>query len=114
VLSDPRNPQETRFLASAQLAGGKFLHSVRDQTFRERDDLYLLFVAVDAEQGTFEPVWLVPSVDFAKFTAPSARRRRRFSASAKPESKDQWRPYRLARSELASRLLAVLDVLEAA
>jgi uncharacterized protein GlcG (DUF336 family) len=37
-------------------ARGRFIAGVRQQTFRPRPDLYLLFVLVDAEQATFGPV----------------------------------------------------------
>jgi hypothetical protein len=104
---------KSRFFTSAQLAAGRFAHTVRDQTFRERDDLYLLFVAVDAEEGTFGPVWLIPSVDFARSAPLDTHRRRRFSASVKEMTRDQWRRYRVERPDLPGRLLALLGQLEA-
>jgi len=105
---------KSRFMTSAHLVGGSFSQNVRDQTFRVRPDLYLLFVVVDPEQGTFELAWLVPSADFADRTKPDVRyQRRRFAASTKPGSQDQWRRYRLTRRELPEQLLARLDELEA-
>jgi hypothetical protein len=89
---------------------GRFYAQVRAATFRQRPDLYLLFVPVDAEEGTFPFVWLVPSKDFARRRLNS-RKRRVFSASMKFDSKDQWRRYRVERPDLAERILAVLGEL---
>jgi hypothetical protein len=88
---------------------GRFMAEVRQQTFRPRDGLYMLFVVANAEQATFEQVWLIPSRDFAEKARPAGRLARlRFSASTAPDSHDQWRPYRLEREELARRILEIL------
>lgn len=90
-----------------------FIANVGTNTFRPRPELYLLFVAVNSDEGTFDLAWLVPSDDFAARTTPSAKNRRRFSASMKPGTKDKWRPYRLSRPELPRRILDILDALAA-
>jgi hypothetical protein len=85
----------------------RFYATVRAATFRPRADLYLLFVPVDADEGTFPFVWLVPSKAFAR-RPKNKRGRRVFSASMKDASKDQWRKYRVGRADLAN---AILDAL---
>ena len=85
----------------------RFYATVRAATFRPRADLYLLFVPVDADEGTFSFVWLVPSKPFARRTV-NGRGRRVFSASTRDESKDQWRRYRVERADLADAILEVL------
>lgn len=89
----------------------RFIANVGASTFRPRDDLHMLCVAVNAEDGTFDPVWLVPSVDLWRSKKPGAKRRYQFSASMKPGTKDQWSPYRSKRADLPARILAILDSL---
>ena len=91
---------------------GRFYAQVRAVTFRQRRDLYLLFVPVDVAGGTFPFVWLVPSKTFAKRPVNS-RGRRIFNASAKDGSKDQWSKYRVERADLADEILAVIKKLSA-
>jgi hypothetical protein len=91
----------------------RFIANVGASTFRPREDLYMLFVAVNTDDGTFEPVWLVPSAVFAQRTKPNNKNRRQFVASMKPETKDQWREFRHDRAELPNRILAVLGTLGA-
>ena len=67
-------------------------------SFKARDNFFLLFVAVRSKAATFGPVWFVPSHKFeasAMEVGPDANRSLRFSASAKPETNDKWRVYRL-------------------
>lgn len=89
----------------------RFVANVGASTFRARDDLYMLFVAVNTDDGTFDPVWFVPSTVFAEKTSPSNKNRRQFVASIKPDTKDQWRKHRYGRAELPGRILDVLDTL---
>ena len=89
---------------------GKFLASVRQQTFRPRRDLYLLFVVADAENATFGPTWLVPSIAFSERARPvGARQNLRFSASLSQETDDQWRRYRLERNQLVPKILELVE-----
>jgi hypothetical protein len=44
-------------------------------------ELYLLIVVADADEGSFETCWLVPSEDFAARTRPNAAGIRRFLRS---------------------------------
>lgn len=92
----------------------RFTAQVRDSTFRSRPDLYLLFVAVDSHAGDYGPVWLVPSSEFANRAEPNPRHMRRFVASASAASHGQWSEFRLERSQLPGRILAVLTDLEIA
>jgi hypothetical protein len=39
------------------VSSGTFRAQVRDATFDARDDLYLLLVAVDSEEGIFDSAW---------------------------------------------------------
>lgn len=88
----------------------RFYATVRAATFRPRPDLYLLFVPVDADEGTFPFVWFVPSKPFAR-RAVNGKGRRVFSASTKDESNDQWRRYRVERADLADAILNAIKKL---
>lgn len=90
----------------------RFIADVRRGTFHHRRDLFLLFVAVDTRFAEYGPLWLIPSIDFADLLAPSSRTKLRFVASASPASNDRWVKYRMERSQLPDRILAVLDDLE--
>lgn len=91
----------------------QFVAQVRDATFAARRDLDMLFVLVDPDQGRQVATWLVPSTEFAQLAPARANGKRRFSASVKPTSKDQWSGYRLAPAELASAVLERLATLDA-
>ncbi len=93
------------------LSQGTFRTQVRDATFSARDDLYLLFVAVDPDEGMFDLAWFVPSINFAEATTVNSQGRRRFVASAKENTRDQWSSYRCSRQNLAERILASIDSL---
>ncbi len=84
---------------------------VRESTFAPRDDLDMLFVVADAAEGRYTTAWLVPSPVFAEKAHLRANGTRRFVASLKPHSNDQWRPYRLEREELPSALLSRLQTI---
>jgi hypothetical protein len=101
---------------SAQLRRGRFIANVRLETFRPRDDLYVLYVAVNGKRAEIEMAWLVPSEDLASHGAKveiNGKPHLRLTASAKPETKDKWRRYRLAREELPAALMAVVEAMEA-
>lgn len=89
---------------------GRFYAQVRATTFRPRSDLYMLFVPVDVEQGTFPFAWLVPSRQFARRPVNS-RGRRIFIASTKYGTRDQWSKHRVARAGLADEILAAIKKL---
>lgn len=104
---------KSRSLGTVTLSqSARFLADVRSETFRPRASLYMLFVAVDVPNGTFDFAWLVPSEVLASRARPNARGRLRFSASTKSTSADQWSDYRVGRADLPRRILAVLDSLE--
>jgi hypothetical protein len=94
----------------------RFVADTRDATFRPRDDLYMLFVAVNAAEVEIGPIWLVPSPDLAelgqrinpKSTGPQIR----ISASAKESSKDKWSSYRMTKAELPQEVLRILKETE--
>lgn len=91
----------------------QFIANVGRSTFRPRPDLAMLFVAIDAAQAR----WLVPSPDFEQrglAVAGGGRPRLRFAASAKPDSQDQWRPYRCAGTDLPAAILQAVTNLEKA
>jgi hypothetical protein len=86
---------------------------VRAQTFKPRDDLDMLFLAVEVARGAVLTAWLVPSTTFAEIVGPpNSRGRHRFSASMKPDSKDRWSPFRLTPEQLAPHVLKRLATLE--
>jgi tetratricopeptide (TPR) repeat protein len=90
----------------------KFIAHVRRGTFHHRRDLFLLFVAIDSRFAEYGPLWLIPSTDFANILMSDDHTKLRFAASASPASKDRWVKYRMERSQLPERILAVLDDLE--
>lgn len=101
---------KARLTTGKHVQQGRFLASVRQQTFRPRDDLYLLFVVANAEKATFGPVWLVPSAAFSERARPvGARQDLRFSASMAEGTEDQWRRYRLEHDQLVAKLLELLE-----
>jgi hypothetical protein len=88
---------------------------VRAATFRVREDFWLLFAAVDGARGIVEKAWLVPSDRFDQLATRQVVRgqvRRRFSASAKPGSRDQWREFRVEGEDLPRRVLEIVRSLE--
>ena len=99
---------KARFSDSKSLASGRFIQNVRTVALKPRADLYVLFVAVDVTMGSFDTCWLVPSREFAAMAGRDSRGRYRFSASARPNSRDRWSGYRLSRVELPDRILAIL------
>ncbi len=91
---------------------GRFIGNVRVASFQPRDSLYLLFAVIRSQEADFGPVWFVPSHDFAakaQRVGGSTRPLLRISASAKPDTQDQWRQFRLGRAELATAILDALD-----
>ena len=102
---------KARMSDSKRVTSGGFVAFVRQQTFRVRQDLYMLFVPVDVIEGTFDMAWLVPSEAF-KAGAQRSGTRLRFSASLKPTSKDKWHAYKVQRSALPQRILGILSDLD--
>ncbi len=102
---------KSRRMSGASMSTGTFRAQVSDSTFTPRDDLYLLYVIVDPEQGTFDCVWLVPSKVLHDRSTVNAQGRRRSVANASPASKDQWSEFRCSRTELADRILDAIDSL---
>lgn len=90
---------------------GSFIGDVRAVTFQPRDNFFVLFAVVRSAEPDFGPVWFIPSHDFAAkaLRVGQAKQVLRMSASAKPDSNDQWRPFRLAKAELVPAILAALD-----
>ena len=104
---------KARMSTGTQIRQRQMRASVRSQTFQPRTDLDMLFVAVDVDQGTIMRAWLIPSATFgAKATEPNSKGRFSFSASMKPDAKDQWTPFRLTAAELPRRILDRLAGLE--
>jgi hypothetical protein len=94
---------------------GRFTADVREETFRPRPDLYIMYLAVNAERAEIESAWLVPSEHLAEqavIVKPKGKPQLRIVASIKPDSEDKWRRYRLTREELPGALLAAVAALE--
>jgi len=101
---------KSRSLTAKTIAGKQmFRANVGASTFRPRPDLYVLFVAVDTKEGTFGPVWLVPSKVLAERTKLDGKGRHVFQASTKPDTNDRWRELRHERAELPGRIMEALD-----
>lgn len=92
---------------------GRVQAQVRQQTFRARPDLDVLFVLVDNLNGALKTSWLVPSIDFDRLHGtPTSKGGLRFSASTKEGTRDQWSPYRLSPAELPLKIVERLEVLD--
>jgi hypothetical protein len=94
---------------------GNFGSDVREETFRPRPDLWMLYVAVDGANGSIDWVWLVPSEALdAEGIRIQARGKNlvRFAASAKDATEDKWRMYRYGPNEWPGQLLEVVAQLE--
>lgn len=102
---------KARMSDSAPLSREIFQSFVRCETMRPRADLYVLFVAVDVDLGTFDTCWLVPSLELDRRQKPNSRGRLRFVASSKRTSRGQWAQFRCDRRELPTRVLSLLDTL---
>lgn len=95
----------------------RFSADVREETFRPRADLFMMYLVVSAERAGIEMAWLVPSEVLAEegiTVRPNGKPQVRFVASSKPDSDDKWRRYRLCREELPAALLSVVEALEPA
>ncbi len=104
---------KARMSDSKRVQDEGFIAFVRSQTFVPRDDLDMLFVAIDVTQGIVMKAWLVPSKIYASTLGePNNRGRYRFGASMKDGSNDRWKPYRLEAHELPPAVLRRLRQLE--
>lgn len=94
---------------------GRFSSDVRQETFRPRDDLYMLYLAINGAKAEIEHAWLVPSKVLASegvIVTKQGKEHVRIVASAKPDTDDKWRPYRHSSSEFPGKLLTVVAGLE--
>jgi hypothetical protein len=92
-----------------------FIADTRRATFSARPDLYFLFAVVDGKSAQFGPVWFVPSEDLEEHgfdVTVKGKKLLRFAASAKANSKDKWRGYRLSKEQLTPKILATLNDLQ--
>jgi hypothetical protein len=89
----------------------QFMTQVRQATLRPRPDLYMLFVVADPVGLDIGPIWLIPSEEFVAISPPKANEKHKFVASAKPETKDQWSSYLIAKQDLPAHLVRVLETL---
>lgn len=90
---------------------GTFVADVRLETFRARDDFFLLYVVIDGSRAELLRAWLVPSsvLESAGFIVRTGGKEcLRFQASSKPSSQDKWRDHRLERDELIPALLKLI------
>ncbi len=72
----------------------------------------MLFVVVNARDGTLPFAWLIPSEEFLnQFGKPNGQGRYAFAASTKESSRDRWSKYRCEQAELPALILATLDAL---
>jgi hypothetical protein len=98
---------------TTQALQGKFIANVRQQTFRPRDGLWMLFVEVDRPTARLGTTWFVPSTGFAVLAnAVGAKQRLRITASTKPDSNDKWRKFRMDFPELPARILNELTAID--
>jgi len=94
---------------------GIFVSDVREETFRPREELWMLFAAIDGRNADLQTAWLVPSVRFdekAFRVKVNGKPHVRFQASVKQSSDDKWRPFRLSRAQFPAKLLEVVESLD--
>lgn len=94
---------------------GLFSSDVRQETFRPREDLYMLYLSIDGPRAEIEHAWLVPSAVLAAEeigVTKQGKKHVRIAASAKPDTDDKWRKYRYRREEFPAQLLGVVAGLE--
>lgn len=92
-----------------------FSSDVREETFRPREDLYMLYLAINGRRAEIELAWLVPSMVLADegiLVTKQGKQHVRITASAKPNTDDKWRRFRHDREALPQRLLEVIAALE--
>lgn len=92
-----------------------FVADVRRETFRPREDLYMMYLAVDGPKAEIWAAWLVPSLTLEAegfAVKPKGKELVRFQASAAVDTDDKWRPLRYSREQLPHRLMEVLVQLE--
>ena len=94
---------------------GRFSSDVRQETFKPRDDLHMLYLAINGPKAGIEWAWLVPSTVLANeavtVNKPTGQHLR-IVASAKPDTDDKWKKYRYTREEFPQKLLEVVAGLE--
>lgn len=104
---------KARMLSAETIKKGTFLADVRSQTFAAREDLAMLFVAVDDYLGALNAVWLVPSMDFNSLKGKAnSNQNYRFSAAMNLGSQDKWSKFRLDPLSLPGEILNYLGKLE--
>jgi len=86
----------------------RFIAMVREATFAPRADLAMLFVLADVAKGQYTTAWLVPSEEFACRAKVRSDGKRRFVASLKPDTKDQWVSFRHTAATLPAEILRIL------
>lgn len=104
---------KARMSDSKGIQRDSFMAQVRASTFNPRDDLDILFAAIDIEVESIIMAWLVPSAAFLEIGGgASSRGLHRFTASMKPDSKDRWSRYRLQAQDLPVKILHRLQELD--
>jgi hypothetical protein len=94
---------------------GIFSSDVREETFRPREDLFMLYLAINGARADIEHAWLVPSQTLAAEgirVSKQGKGHLRIAASAKPDTEDKWRDFRHTREEFPQKLLEVVAQLE--
>lgn len=86
----------------------RFIAMVREATFVPRTDLAMLFVLADVAEGRYTTAWLVPSEEFASRAKVRSDGKRRFVASLKLDTKDQWVSFRHSAATLPAEILRIL------
>ncbi len=94
---------------------GLFSSGVREESFRPRDDLFMLYRALNGAKAEIEDAWLVPSkvleAEGVRITK-QGKEHLRIAASAKRDTDDKWRRFRYTPEEFPQRLLEVISHLE--
>ncbi|MHB8274559.1 MAG: hypothetical protein ACYDC9_07335 [Dermatophilaceae bacterium] len=103
---------KTRFSDSTQVQRGQFSIPIREETFAPAPDVYVLGVIVDVGATAISHAWFIPSEIINNRLTPNGQNRRVVTASAKPETKDQWARYRVVPNQLGAHIGTLLTSLQ--
>lgn len=103
---------KTRFSDSTQVQRGQFSVNIREETFAPAPDVFVLGVIVDVASTAITHAWFIPTQVINDRLSPNGQNRRVVTASAKPDTKDQWATYRVAPDQLGAHIGTLLTGLK--
>ena len=94
------------------LNNGSFSQGVGTNTFKADEKFWICFIYYNPENFDIENIWFVPSIDFDKKINPkNYKRKLRFAASVKENTKDMWSEYRVSKIDLSKKVDRIINSL---